>query len=145
MQVCAFRPPIKAPICGTVFLQQCVSITFVITNANSKVVSGGFLNCTNEFSMVQWHKLYHAEFVLRGGSRIPQGKKPKLKGTGVPTYFLVKFPQKLHENEENWIGRREASKICLCRSATDSHRFLAIIQNAWRISPGSKNSQSLIL
>ena len=95
--------------------------------------------------LYKWHKLYHAEFILRGGSRISQGKKPKLKGTGVPTYFLVKFPPKLHENEENWIGRREASKICLCRSATDSHRFFAIIQNAWRISPGSKNSQSLIL
>ena len=51
-----------------------------------------------------------------GGSRISQTgrRQPKMGGT----YYLAKFRQKLHENEENWTeGGGTASKILLCRSA----------------------------
>ena len=47
----------------------------------------------------------------RGGT---VGAKPK---GGAPTYYLAKFGQKLHENEENWT-EGDAFKILLCRSAT---------------------------
>ena len=38
-------------------------------------------------------------------------------GWGTTTYYLAKFSQKLHENEQNWTGGG-ASKIILSRSAT---------------------------
>ena len=38
---------------------------------------------------------------------------------GAPTYDFAKFSQKLHEIERVWTPRGRASKILLCRSATE--------------------------
>ena len=46
----------------------------------------------------------------RQGSANPKG--------GTPTYYVAKFPPKLHGNEENYTERGWASNNLLCRSAT---------------------------
>ena len=48
----------------------------------------------------------------------PEEGAPTPRG-GAPTYDFAKFSQKLHEMERIWIPGGRASKILLCRSATD--------------------------
>ena len=71
-----------------------------------------------------------ASYVIHSQWRIqdfPEEGAPTLQG-GAPTYDFAKFSQKLHEIERIWTPRGgRASKILLCRSATDSvtsQRFL---------------------
>ena len=51
----------------------------------------------------------------------PEEGAPTLQagGGGAPTYNFAKFSQKLHEIERIWTPGGGASKILLCRSATE--------------------------
>ena len=40
-----------------------------------------------------------------------EGDNNHKKGTGAPTYYLVKFVEKVHENEEKWTERFSASHL----------------------------------
>ena len=103
---------VKAPICGD--------------SVPSAVCQHHFCYHKCELQGGQWRVLTNCTMLnsFSGADQgFPSGKRRNQRGRGCQPIFLVKFPQKLHENEENWTGRREASKICLCRSATDSHRF----------------------
>ena len=47
------------------------------------------------------------------------GMAPNARGGNL---LFGQFFQKLHENEENWIGRGD-SKVLLCKSATDKKKL----------------------
>ena len=87
------------------------------------------MNFNKPAFMVGNNNCYCLSFIIittSGGSRISRGGGANSPG-GAPTYDFAKFSQKLHEIERIWTprGGGRASKILLCRSATDNDSNVA--------------------